>query len=443
MKKTSLLLHECLSVTLVIMLALLSTAASSAPIALVGGWIVDGTGRAPIEQGVLVMDHDVIVSIGTAAEVAVPKDAVVMDVTGQTVMPGLIDGGVRLDRLGAVNTFDFNQHFKNLTERVVLPLSAKELLYSGVTSARDVSGKTGALLNARRQINSWKWPGPRLRISGAWLLAKPHPELDVSNVIVERDGIKEISDQAEAGVDVIVIAGAQEWGEMRLKQVIQAIKRKGLRTIAVNLTPQDALIAINAGIRDLMNLPVSLEQTVDPKLISAIAEYKFSSTPIYWAVSLGQCDPRLLREPWQSAVGVSSTLPPLVAQYLRYRQEQWSADGEVATHLPCSTALPPALAQLKAAGVRFTTASFAGQAGLYMATATRREMAALIAWGGLTPLEAIQSATADSARFLGIDAGILQKGAVADILVVQGDVSQDITRLSHLNMLFESGIRYR
>ena len=63
----------------------------SCPRAIVGGVLIDGTGRPPVKDSVAVIDGDRIVAVGRRGEVAVPGDAEVIDASGRTVLPGLID----------------------------------------------------------------------------------------------------------------------------------------------------------------------------------------------------------------------------------------------------------------------------------------------------------------------------------------------------------------
>ena len=61
------------------------------PLALVGGRLIDGTGAAPIEPAVLLMEGSRIGAVGTTRKMTVPEGTQVIDISGMTVMPGLID----------------------------------------------------------------------------------------------------------------------------------------------------------------------------------------------------------------------------------------------------------------------------------------------------------------------------------------------------------------
>ena len=66
--------------------------------AIVNGRVIDGTGRTPIESGVVLVDDDEIVAVGKREEISVPPEAEQMDATGKTVMPGLMDGHIHITK---------------------------------------------------------------------------------------------------------------------------------------------------------------------------------------------------------------------------------------------------------------------------------------------------------------------------------------------------------
>ena len=70
------------------------------PVALVGAQLLDGYEVAPISDGVVVYEDGVITAVGSASDVQIPTNAVVIDVGGHTVLPGLIDNHVHVDLIG-------------------------------------------------------------------------------------------------------------------------------------------------------------------------------------------------------------------------------------------------------------------------------------------------------------------------------------------------------
>ena len=62
-----------------------------------GGKLIDGTGRPPIEDSVIVIEAGRFLAVGRRGEVPIPADAQVIDVRGKTILPGFIDGHGHLE----------------------------------------------------------------------------------------------------------------------------------------------------------------------------------------------------------------------------------------------------------------------------------------------------------------------------------------------------------
>src|SRR6185436_5576613 len=85
-------------------------------LAIKGGKLIDGTGRPPVENSVILIEKGRFKAVGNAREVPIPPDAEVVDVGGKTVMPGLIDGHGHLEdfhgelylHLGITTCFSIN-----------------------------------------------------------------------------------------------------------------------------------------------------------------------------------------------------------------------------------------------------------------------------------------------------------------------------------------------
>jgi len=77
--------------TLLAALALIASPSYAEVVVLQGARLIDGTGKAPLENAVVVVDGGRIAAVGTAGKVKVPQGARVVDVSGRTIMPGLIN----------------------------------------------------------------------------------------------------------------------------------------------------------------------------------------------------------------------------------------------------------------------------------------------------------------------------------------------------------------
>ena len=125
-----------------------------------GGTLIDGTGREPISDSVVVVEDGQVVAVGAAGEQAVPAGAEMVDVSGKTVLPGFID----------VHSHAIWYEY-NLEKRVTTPMSLtvvktlqnlRGMLELGVTTLRDGGGVD---LGLKTAVAEGLVPGPRLFIS--------------------------------------------------------------------------------------------------------------------------------------------------------------------------------------------------------------------------------------------------------------------------------------
>lgn len=131
------------------------------------GQLVDGTGAAPVSDGLLLIEDGSITYAGTLAEApAVPPDAKVIDANGGTIMPGLVEAHFHPTyfNVAALEDLDIKYPVEYVT--ILAACNAKLALECGYTSAR--SG--GSLFNIdvwlKRAIENDLVPGPRLAASG-------------------------------------------------------------------------------------------------------------------------------------------------------------------------------------------------------------------------------------------------------------------------------------
>jgi imidazolonepropionase-like amidohydrolase len=91
------------------------------------------------------------------------------------------------------------------------------------------------------------------------------------------------------------------------------------------------------------------------------------------------------------------------------------------------------------------TMTFGTDAGVYPHGDNARQFAKMVEWG-MTPMQAVQSATSTAARTLGPlgdDLGSIAPGKYADIIAVQGDPMGDVSRLEHVDFVMKAGVVYR
>jgi len=126
-------------------------AQQSTALVIQGGVLIDGTGRTPLEDAVIVIEGDRIKSVGKRGDVAVPRNARVIDIKGKTILPGLIDGHCHLlDFMGEI------------------------YLHLGITTCPDITQNDDEWTLAQRDgTNLGKIRGPRIWSTGARLVGPP------------------------------------------------------------------------------------------------------------------------------------------------------------------------------------------------------------------------------------------------------------------------------
>lgn len=128
-----------------------------------GGRLIDGTGADPIENAVVVIEHDRITEIGGKNEVSIPNNAKIIDADGKIVLPGLIDAHVHL--LGAVSMNPHDWLITPVALRAIRSvMEAQRLIEAGFTSVRDVGSVTTIFL--KNAINEGSVSGPRIFAAG-------------------------------------------------------------------------------------------------------------------------------------------------------------------------------------------------------------------------------------------------------------------------------------
>ena len=136
--------------------------ASAQVTAITGATIIDGTGRDPVRDGVIVIRDGKIAAIGPKASTAVPPGAQVINASGKHVIPGLMDANVHL-MLGSAIEFivRYEGRYEDLIEE-----AAQVALKNGLTTVFDSWGPLQALLNVRDRINRGDTQGSRMFVAG-------------------------------------------------------------------------------------------------------------------------------------------------------------------------------------------------------------------------------------------------------------------------------------
>ncbi len=399
--------------------------------ALVGARVIDGTGRPVINNATVLVNGSRIEAVGPRGSVALPPGALVTDLSGMTLLPGLIDCHDHLASKG----YDLPSRW-GLQEPVSLQhlRTAKVLeqtLAAGYTCVRDAGGLDAGFKQA---VDEGLYPGPRLVVSvsiisptggiGDRVSASGHshsfpedPRLP-SGVANGVDAVRaKVREMARVGADVIKFAttgGASSrqghgpkdiaFGADEVRALVQEARALGRKTMCHALGGPGLRMCIEAGVNSVEHGCYLAE---DPDLARMMAGQGIFLVPTF--------------EVYEFHATVS-------APHMQARARALQEIHQASVH------------QALAAGVKVVAGT---DAGGFVHGDNSRELELMVE-RGMTPMQAIQAATGWAAECVGLDGeiGTVQAGKLADLLVVAGDPLRDIGVLrdrSKLKLVMKGG----
>lgn len=221
-----------------------------------GGTLIDGTGKEPIENCVVVVEGSEIVDVGRAGEVDIPSDTRVLDATGRTVMPGLVDTHVHIGHKGLAPT-DPPSFWALSAAR-----NARDTLESGVTTVMNLSsmGATDDMA-LKKAIEKRFVPGSRMYVAGRIQMTSARPVFR-KGVLIPADGVDEIRERIReyvaSGVDLIKVftslgmlttgGYARNYTLEEIETAVDESHALGRKVAAHAVTPVGIKNAIEAGV---------------------------------------------------------------------------------------------------------------------------------------------------------------------------------------------------
>jgi len=156
-------------VTLLVGLAAIAPIAArqqQAVTALVGGTLIDGTGRPPVGDAVVVIENGRVSAAGPRAGVTIPAGAAIVDATDRWILPGFVDTNVHLSLYGGnADRYETLVRYADRQPDIVLEAAQLQLKH-GVTTVRDSYGVLPPLIEVRDRIAAGKAIGPRVQAAG-------------------------------------------------------------------------------------------------------------------------------------------------------------------------------------------------------------------------------------------------------------------------------------
>ena len=407
----------------------------SGSIAVRCGHLIDGvasTARGPVT--VLIVEGKVQ-AVGD--KVAVPAGIPELDLSAYTCLPGLIDMHTHLTDSGH-ETGDLSVYYRRTRDEqlAIGRESARNILQAGFTSVRDVGTYIGWVdRDLRDTINAGSTTGPRMQVCGYYLtipagggdLVIPgHSEAEIPpqvrmGVARGADEFRRKAEQAIAGgadeLKIIAsgavlafggVPGEREMTPEEIKAVVDVAHAHGIKVAAHAHGAQSIKDAILAGADTIEHASLIDDEGIELARKHGVA----LSMDVY-------------NGDWIDTVG---------------REEKWP-DEFLRKNVETTEAQRQAFTRAHKAGVDIV---FGTDAAVFPHGLNARQFPIMIQ-RGMTPMEAIQSATSVAARYMGWGdrAGSLQPGRFGDLIAVRGDPLADITLLQKVTVVIKGGLAFK
>lgn len=399
----------------------------AAPLLIAGGTVLDGTGAPPLPATDVLVVGDRIEAVGagageragalTAEGTAVER----IDATGQTVMPGLIDAHCHITFGEPASNDELFFHREQSTAAMLAAFNVQKLLLAGVTGFLDADCLWNLGPALRDAIEAGIVEGPRmtagmnalLTAAGgtAGRLIPDEGAIGYAQVVRDRDEmVRTTRQQIKHGADWIKIhvtgsvpthrGELTVWTLDELRAVVETAADLETPTVAHCRNARSTRLAAEAGVDLILHASF-----LDDEALEAV-------------VAAG------------SAIAPTFTF---LANLADHGHKVGAGGGQVDLFRGEIEATAAMIRRAHDAGVPILSGSESGFALTPYGHWHARELEVLVESVGLTPLEAIRCATANGARALRRaqgTIGVVAEGAAADLLVVDGDPSTDVTVLA-------------
>jgi len=413
------------------------TLSAQAPLEVLYGFtLIDGTGAPPLEDAAIAIRGNEIVAVSSRLELlsgpGAPRDAIVTNLGGGYVVPGLIDAHV---------------HLATVPNRRRAEAELYRLLYAGVTAVRDMAGDGRALASLARDSRLGQIPGPDVYFSalmaGPSFLSDPRPQSSAAGeiagevpwmqaIVPETDLVTAVAQAKGSYASGIKIYANLEPAEVR--NITNEAHRQGMKVWAHSMVfPTRPLDVVNSG-ADVISHVCRLAWE---GMAEAPTEYHHDQVPLYSNFSAAS---QVFTELFDAMRANGTILDATLAMYAR---AEANPDNPLSDR--CDIDFARALVSRAAneglpiaAGTDFTTDPEDPFPALHI------ELEELVRGGGLTPMQAIESATRIAAEAIGIEDrhGTLVHGRPVSFVLLNEDPLADIANLRSVRAVWKNAERF-
>jgi len=453
-----------------VVLLIASLSAAAEKIALINGTLINPSNSQISENATIIIDGGRVASVGDAKKVNVPKDAKVIDCKGKFILPGYIDAHVHFFQSGDLYTrpdgADFNSIRPYKDEIAWVKSHVNDVfaryLRSGITSVVDVGGPFWNF--EVRKIADSTEKAPRVAVAGPLISSVNREKLDLGDPPIvkidtpdqAREFVRKLAEQKPDLVKIWFIVDEDHPVDSFRPIVRATIEESHAHKIrvAVHATElETARAAVQEGADVLVHSVI--DTPVDDAFVKLLKERHTILCPTlvvferYGRTFSHQLNLTPEEKAWGNPEVISSLdvtkIPP---DKLPDRVKSALDKPDVVLDRIKKT-YDVALKNLKTlqdAGITIAAGTDAGNIGTIHGPALFREFQ-LMKEAGLTPLQILQSATANGAKLFGGDTGAhigqIDSGYFADLIILNSNPLNDIAHASDIDTVIKNGVVYR
>jgi imidazolonepropionase-like amidohydrolase len=411
--------------------------------------LLDGTGVAPVSDQTIVLRNGRIAEVGPAARVRIPEGAQTMDLNGHTVIPGLVGMHDHLFYTAAGG------------RAVQMSYTGPRLyLASGVTTIRTAGSRAPyAEINLKDAITRGRVPGPRIHLTAPYITgAEGGGSMDVVTSPEEvRRFVAYWSSEGATWVKAYM-----DIRRVDLRAAIKEAHKRGLK-VTGHLCSVSFREAVQLGINNLEHgmltatdfdpskqpdlcpfTQIGQNNQVDPKGDVAQATIRtMVKSGVSMTSTLAVYEPFVANRPTKEPRVLDAMAPELRESYLKIRNEIDSTGTGPIGSDGFKNAMAFEMEFVQAGGLLGAGVDPTGIGGALAGYGDQRNYELFIE-AGFTPAQAIQIMTLNGARILGVQQrlGSVQRGKLADLVVLKGELTADPTVIRKPTVVFKDGIGY-
>lgn len=383
-----------------------------------------------IQNVAVLIEGNKIIALGKQGQLNVADDAETINLNGKTLMPGLMDMHVHLTS-DAADNFLASRGNSVPRQTVKAVKNAHKTLMAGFTTVRNLGAAGYSVIAVRDGINAGEVPGPRIWAAGYSVsitgghcddnFSPPEAKSVAGGVADGPWAVRaKVRENIKYGANTIKVCatggvfskgtkvGIQQLTEAEIKAAVDEAHMRGLIAAAHAHGTNGIKAAIRAGIDSIEHCSFMDEEAIE----LALKHGTYLSCDIY-------------NTEYTLEFGAANGVP----------EENINKEKMV------SQAQRESFKRAVQAGVKMV---FGSDAAIYPHGDNGKQFARMVQFG-MTPMQALQSATIHSAELLqqGTKLGQIEVGYLADIIAVEGDPLTDLTRLENISFVMKDGIVYK